>query len=770
MENMDKQDKTVTFKVSFEGKPGEKLALSVYVFNSREELIASAPVEDNQARLKLTPEQLQHSRVFFAPTIHERRPGSPTPATMERLHAYEPAVRYEPRQSVYELRPFPEVIWKWWLWCRCRVQGKVVKPAEISGVVQDMPVCHARVHICEVDWWLRIIYRIPEPIIWRLRDELLRIPEYVAYNRWPLPDPPPFRYDPGVIDPSPYNIAKMAMRQGAPAPGSNVMLNPQPLPPFAMHQGTLAPGSEVMFNPQPEPPGSPELVRAESAALPTEMQAALHSPSLDVVRETLAANFVLIRPWLCWWPWLWPYFYSCDEIAVVDTNQQGRFETDIWYLCFGDHPDLYFWVEYCISGVWTTVYRPPVHCNTRWNYVCGSDVVLRVTDPRVPWCGEPAQAPGMQVAVMLIGNNVSLHQIQGAAAGTDEGLTTDGRPFGASLEPHVWFGEDLIGAGVDHYRWSYRRLGDTGDWTPLDRQVIRHYAVIGPAPDFLLTFLPYTLGPDTAAPFVGKNLFKIQPKDAPVGSYGWAPMIDARENTASAFFLSHLLNGGDPVAAAGKYELKLELFDSAANLVNITDAGILLKVPTIDGPFGIGAVPTTAPDPEHLILDGAGKTVAFRLVLHVDNNPCQAAIYETTVGAASAGPCGFIEYPAGSSAHISFLAKHPNDFATFNFGTYRGSTGALAIACASGPVGASPLNGFVRSAASVFAKDVLVSDLITGCPGGRAAFAETLHLDALATDGWSTYLDYLDADAVPKAFALTPAPTAAVAPVTAASA
>jgi hypothetical protein len=70
----------------------------------------------------------------------------------------------------------------------------------------------------------------------------------------------------------------------------------------------------------------------------------------------------------------------------------------------------------------------------------------------------------------------------------------------------------------------------------------------------------------------------------------------------------------------------------------------------------------------------AGKTVAFRLVLHVDNNPCQAEIYETTVGAAHAGPCGFIEYPAGSSAHISFLEKHPHDFATFNFGTYRGST------------------------------------------------------------------------------------------------
>jgi hypothetical protein len=170
-------------------------------------------------------------------------------------------------------------------------------------------------------------------------------------------------------------------------------------------------------------------------------------------------------------------------------------------------------------------------------------------------------------------------------------------------------------------------------------------------------------------------------------------------------------------------------------------------------------VPTAAPDPEHLILDGAGKTVAFRLVLHVDNNPCQAEIYETTVGAASAGPCGFIEYPAGSSAHISFKARHPHDFATFSFGTYRGSTGAVAIACASGSVGASPLNWFVRNMASVFAKDVLVADLIAGCPGGRAAFAETLHLDALATDGWSI-LDYLDRDAVPKAFALTPAPVA----------
>ncbi|MDD1617772.1 MAG: hypothetical protein LUQ28_15145 [Methylococcaceae bacterium] len=39
----------------------------------------------------------------------------------------------------------------------------------------------------------------------------------------------------------------------------------------------------------------------------------------------------------------------------------------------------------------------------------------------------------------------------------------------------------------------------------------------------------------------------------------------------------------------------------------------------------------------------------------------------------------------------------------------------------------------------------------------KAAFAENLHVDALATDGWST-LDYLDDDATPVAFALEPKP------------
>jgi hypothetical protein len=366
--------------------------------------------------------------------------------------------------------------------------------------------------------------------------------------------------------------------------------------------------------------------------------------------------------------------------------------------------------------------------------------------------------------VLSVGNNVSMTEIQRQSAGASEGLTTTGQPFGGSLEPHVWFGDDLRPSGITHYRWSYRRLGSTDDWTALDREVVRHYAEV--MPDGTLAFKPFDLGPDPAFP--GQNLFKIRPPDPPldpgVASSSWAPQVDGRSNTASAYLRSHLLEGGDPLAAAGKYELKLELFKSDGSPVNWTDEGVLLKVPTVNAPFGLGTVPTelVAHHPaqpgdmeDRVIRDGAGKIVAFRLVLHVDNNPCTAEIHEVTVGSGAAGPCGFIAYSPGASATISFTARHPNDLATFTFQVNRGSTGEVAAASASGSVAGPTVNGFTRDAASRFSKSVPVATLLDSCP--KAAFAETLHVDALATDGWSGTLDYLDDNAPSVAFALEPA-------------
>jgi hypothetical protein len=283
--------------------------------------------------------------------------------------------------------------------------------------------------------------------------------------------------------------------------------------------------------------------------------------------------------------------------------------------------------------------------------------------------------------------------------------------------------------------------------------------------DSTLVFKPFDLGPDPA--FAGQNLFQIRPADPPLNagavSSSWAPEVDARANSASAYFLSHLLQGGDAAAAARRYELKLELFKSDGSLVNLTNEGVLLKVPTVDAPFGLGIVPTqlVAHAPalpgdmeDRVIRDGAGKIVAFRLVLHVDNNPSTAEIKEVTVNGNTAGPCGFVSYTPGADAVVSFIARHPNDLATFSFQVSRGSSGSVAAASASGSVAGPVVNGFVRNAASLFTKLVPVATLLGGCP--KAAFAETLHVDALATDGWST-LDYLDADATPKAFALEPA-------------
>jgi hypothetical protein len=770
----------VLFKAAFDGTPEKPLEIMAYAFDHQGHLVASAPLKDGQASLPVSADALRGTRLFFAPAPPKARDTKVTLASLARLKPYEPVWKFDPKAQSYELLPIPDFLWKWWYWCQCRVRGQVVKSVVIGGVTYDKPVCGARVHICEVDqlWW--IIPRLPDPIIWRLRDELLAALERPVPI--PIPDPPPFKFDPGVIDPSPEAIARMNQAQPAQFPlgkfdAARVALNPQPLPP----------GAAVSLNPQPLPP------KVEIAALALETRNALLSNAMPVVRQALLDNVALLHPWLCYWDWFWPYICTCDEEAVLTTDSQGHFDTTLWYQCFGDHPDLYFWVEYSIGGVWTTVYHPyPICCNTTWNYACGSEVTLRVTDPRVAWCGDGETLPGKQVAILSIGNDISMTEIQRSTVGAGEGLTLtnfmpgtfapptgDGTtvldtPFGGSMEPHVFFGDGLIAASITHYRWSYRPLGSLGAWTAVDTPVVRHYAE--EKSDGTLTFKPFPLGPDPAIP--GQNLFKIRPNDPPapggvVVSTSWAPEVDARQNTASAFFYSHLLNGGDALAAAGKYELKLELFKNVGgtlHVVNLTDEGVMLKVPTVDAPFGASTVPTqdvahfpalVGDQEDRVIRDlGTGKIIAFRLVVHVDNTPSYAEIEEVSVNGALAGDCGFLSYTPGADAVVGFIARHPHNFATFSFGVYKGSCGGVTESTALGWVGRPAVNGFVQGLGGLFTKAVPVVALLNGGSCGtvclKAAFSENLYVAALATDGWSR-LSYLDWGATPKAFALEPA-------------
>ena len=735
---------SLRFKVAFEGQPQGEVKLVAYAFDNDGELLASAPVTQGEAQLALHAHKAMHARIMLAPVLPEgRRQEQPTAEVLERLRAYEPMWKFEPRKDFYELLPIPEFNWRWWLFCLCRVRGRVVRPVTINGVTHDKPVCHARVHICEVDNLFLIIPRLPDDLIIRIREELIN-------PRPPGPDPDPwFRLDPSVIDLSPINLARMQRQPDFSVIGDAPQLE------AALPNAAAADASIDWSIPNPQA----LLFKGSLAAeLSAESKAALQSSSLTIVRQALLDNIALIRPYLCWWSWLWPYFYTCDELAVLETDNQGRFDTTIIYLCTADHPDLYFWVEYCIGGAWTTVYSPAVACNTYWNYVCNSEVTIRISDPRVPWCGSDDTLPGKQVAVVTIGNNISMAEIQGQSAGANEGLSSGDRPFGGRLEPHVWFGEDLRLADITHYRWSYRRMDGVDTWHILDRQVVRHYAEV--LSDGTLHFKPFLLGPDPA--ISGQGLFKIRPANpldplpAGVVSASWAPEVDARENTASAFFMSHQLEAGDALAAAGKYELKLELFKSDGSLVNWTAEGVLPKVPTIAAPFGPGIVPTVAPAPEHLILNAGGDIVAFRLVLHVDNNKCSATLYPVTVdGSSVANECGFASYADKdtSEARIQHRPFHPNNFGTFTFRIRRGTTSGI-VEHVNGRVGITPIEGYTRNAAGVYSKDIPAGDLLGDCD--RAAFAETLYVNALATDGWST-LDYLDSGLASAGFALEPA-------------
>ena len=762
----DKVTFEVTLEKQFEGD------LVAHVFDRNGNLLTTQPVRDQRLQLPLSEAQLRRSRVIIAPRQEGER--EVTPASLERLGGYEALLSEGFAGPLRRALEIPEIIIDRWHYCACLVRGRVVRPVGTGGATQDLPVCGARVHICEVDRWPLIIARLPDHEILRLRDDLIDI---LRHPRLPKTRPPfPFPPGPGPLlarsplrlqDPASlvgFNPQPEPPGVGFTQPGSLVALNPQPLPP----RDFARPGALVGFDPQPEPPGrlrrgagqaevslNPQPEPPSLELLSSVKLAGLQSASVNQVRNALIANPELLLPYICYWPWWWSWF-TCDELAVVETDAFGRFEKTIYYPCPGDHPDLYFWVEYPIGGVWQTVWKPPVPCWTHWNYACGTEVTIRVTDPRVPSCGDDPNLPGLIVAVMSIGRDVSIQQIQGAGAGASEGLTTGGAPFGGKLEPRVWFSRgNLIAAGITHYRWSYRRLTgpdgatpDLGPWTIMTRTVGRHYAVVGPGSTLAFPF--EVLGPD------GGNKFRIQPPDPtdPAAVEWW--VLDEREDLATAHFETTLLPHGLPgtptecekaAQTAGRYEVKLELLHADGSAVDWTAAGVGLKIADDPAPFGAAIVHTIDAPTYYRILNGAGHLVGFRMVLRVDNNCCRADIMAVSgPGLTVDDVCGFIEYAAGASATISFDAEHPWGFATFAFGTTRGTGTPVPEASATGVAGAASAAStggvFTEGPDFRYSRTLAVSTLLTSntAPGGtpcqNAAFAEVLHVWAMATDGY----------------------------------
>jgi hypothetical protein len=754
----------VQFTVPFEEEPEQPLDLAAYVTDrGTGEVIQAKPIKEGRFELDLEGSRLNRLSIGIAPVRADLGDKLPTRGQLGRLRVYEPVFTFDPKLKRYELKPIPADLSRFWWLCFCRVRGRVVKPVTSGGVTIDMPVCHARVHICEVDPIWLILERLPDRDIFRLRDELLEVIER------PIPMPPE---PPWPVGPEP-----------GPGPIGPIELGPIEIIDRELEGATLPPGAEagdrleatVSFAETAERSVGKPL----SAQLSIESRVALTSPSAQSVRRSLIDNAVLIHPWICWWRWIWPWWWRCDEVAVVDTDDNGRFDVTISYPC-DDQPDLYFWVEYFINNAWTTVYAPWRPCGTYWDFDCASEVTVRVTDPRVPYCDGHDSPEGKVVVIKTIGNSTSISEILASAAGAREGLTVGeggfgslDSPFAGTLELRTDFGDALFASGVEKYQWSYRQIKDAAgnnvvdSWHVMTRQIVRHYRTFSGGNPI---DLPYQLGPNAGNFF---EVWNAASSTTPVGNHLWQ-VDDAHEDVVSAFFETSSL---DPTltrntsvpghhiddAKAGRYELKLELFHADNSLVDWTAEGIGLFEADVAAPFGVNPMTTQASPTEHRFLGPSGHTVGFRLVVHVDNSFCDAAIFDVTSGGSAAGPCGFIDYLPHATAHVSFLARHVHEYAVFWFNVVKGSSGEVAPASVDpwAPTSVTPANGFARNASSVWAKDIAITgagslvDSPSSCPDGRAAFAETIYVAATATDGWQR-ASWLDASATPKAFALNP--------------
>jgi hypothetical protein len=158
-------------------------------------------------------------------------------------------------------------------------------------------------------------------------------------------------------------------------------------------------------------------------------------------------------------------------------------------------------------------------------------------------------------------------------------------------------------------------------------------------------------------------------------------------------------------------------------------------------------------DDAHLIQSppGGPNALAFRMRLKVDRDHCVSLIADAAVDGTYADPqCGILH--GGTNATLGFTASHPHDRATFSFGIVRGNGNDVGANTAGFVSAATANNGYIRMGAE-FSAAIAVSQLFgsSGCPS--AAFAETLNVAAMATDG-SNRISAYDAPQRSAAFAI----------------
>jgi hypothetical protein len=711
--------------------------LEAYLFSPSGKPLAHAPVEGGRATFDVPPELDGQRLLLFVGARPVKFDAAPPPGSLRRLGAFEQGFRYLRERPVIDVRLPIDVIS---LLCACHVRGRLVKRVTLpDGTIAEQVVCNARVHICEVDRIPLLIAKLPDTDIFRLRDDLLEL-----IDRPVLPPPPPEPFPP-VPEPGPV-------------PGPR----PGPRPELISRGMMTAPGSAG---------GAAARHVMSGAASPIAERTLLalrgHRSAVQLRRHLVEIND-LIRIYLCELRWLW-WWLDADCLWTVDADEHGRFDTWIWHRC-SDQPDLYFWVEQQQAGSWVTVYRPSVACHTYWNYTCGQEVTINI-----PWaigCNDPGYEIPPGVTLFVLPYAIGSTKVWGKPSGSPtppaplgwvrtDGLTNydsgsglgvlNDAPFGGTL---TFIHDDsyfIPSSGIKYYRYSYRRAGSSGAWTPITTALGRGYRM--EYSDRLPTYESYPVGPLTVG--TESNLFEFKPQTPPARPTDPATVV-VREWTSGN--LSEAAAAWDTIAAAppldpptvatdqaGVFDVKIEVFDPTGNLV--APGSTTFRFLMLENASAVTtrlAVPgTSASDPMEVWDD------AVHIFVHVDNNAVTSDLPQPSVNGVGADPnCGFLFYDPSNPADdvlVRFHADHPNDRAVFRFAIKRGSfwlanattppSGSspsyVEVAAASAPL--SPGPGFALSA-GYYERMFEPGELVGACV--NAAFAASLNVYGKATNGW----------------------------------
>lgn len=666
-----------------------------YAFTGTGHLLEQAQLDESgRARLMVSAGQTPREiRVVVGPKVEQKQI---TLGELTRRSAQQQFLRVSSQSKELQASfNIPEPIWRCWFRF-CLVQGTLLKRLYSGGLPIDYPVCGVTVKIWEVEPIIIILSRIPDLELEKIRNFLL--------NPQPLPPGPP--------DPGPLALEKLGRLEAA--------------RPFATteHFSVL----------------SPELASLRATAQGNNI-ASLRQALINMDEAIVRWIICLLFP-----PWVFTRL-----IATTSTDRCGRFSELLILSCY-ESANLYFTAEVDFGYFSFTIYNPtPIPCYTYWNYQCGTEVTLFTDSVFAPLCTPcpPIDAPENYVLFRAIGN-VPLSGIygtstilSGATTSTNIGLAANlygagldspfGNPAGDAIYPRLEFDSSLRDTNKATYYQLSVRQGTSGSFTPLTGAVNRKFNhFVGST---LVTSV-YNLGPKVVGGV--PNLFEIPPELPPEGDWAFPnPPIDLANGVLDT----------SGFATPGKYQLKLDLFDSAGAAVDITAAGIGYFVPTTTDPDG---TIHTANATDLSLVSGN----SFIMTLHVDNRPTSGSLDAPLLDGNPADACGVLRYTTGAggpsgTVTIRYTATQPDNFATFSYRLSRGVT----------PLTPPTTSGQVSASTNPAAVSVSVLYLLTQ-PGGDvcdvAGFGEDLYVASLTTDGWNRISAY-DSSPPPVGFVLAPA-------------